>query len=128
MERSSGLRFLADENIAASAIDSLRGLGIDVVTVDDRRLRGFPDRRLLDAATAEHRVILTQGTDFGTSAGRFRRKRPAPARHQRRPLVLDRPAPALGAVVRRPHLHPALRASRRKRPRCFTTTSLPQGS
>ncbi len=68
MERSSGLRFLADENIAASAIDSLRSLGGDVVTVDDRRLQGFPDHRLLDAATAEHRAILTQDTDFGTLA------------------------------------------------------------
>ena len=28
MERSSGLRFLADENIAASAIDSLHSLGV----------------------------------------------------------------------------------------------------
>ena len=68
MARSSGLRFLADENIAASAIDSLRSVGVDVVTVDDRRLRGFPDHRLLDAATAEHRAILTQDTDFGTLA------------------------------------------------------------
>jgi predicted nuclease of predicted toxin-antitoxin system len=56
---------LADENIAADVVASLRVRGSDVRSVDEEGLIGHGDGELLQCATALHRVIVTHDLAFG---------------------------------------------------------------
>ncbi|MXY80058.1 MAG: hypothetical protein F4Y94_10335 [Chloroflexi bacterium] len=68
------MRFLADENLARSAVDALRSLGHDVAWVRSDS-PGVSDEQILERAAAESRVLVTADKDFGELA--FRRAAPA---------------------------------------------------
>lgn len=58
------MRFKGDENIPLQAIQLLADHGHDVTTVADERLKGGSDTRVLAAATAEQRMVLTTDRGF----------------------------------------------------------------
>jgi predicted nuclease of predicted toxin-antitoxin system len=57
-------RFKLDENLPRDAVTLLRAAGNDVHTVDDERLAGGPDARILDACVQEGRILVTLDLDF----------------------------------------------------------------
>lgn len=59
------MKFLVDENIAASAVRLLRSLGHDVKVVQQAGLAGAEDAVLIHLALNEGRVIVTHDKDFG---------------------------------------------------------------
>jgi predicted nuclease of predicted toxin-antitoxin system len=63
------MRFLADENFPAAAVEALRLQGHDVkwIRVD---APGSTDTQILEQATAEARILLTFDKDFGELAFR----------------------------------------------------------
>jgi len=54
-------RLLADENFPAPAVQALRQLGYDVITLQERgnANQQFPDNDVLELATIEKRTVLT---------------------------------------------------------------------
>ncbi len=58
------IRFLADENIANSVIDSLRKLGFDVKDLKEENLHGLKDSEVLEVAIKENRIIIAHDKDF----------------------------------------------------------------
>lgn len=74
------MKFKLDENLGQAVADALRTAEHDVATVAEERLQGAPDRRVLDAARAESRCLVTLDLEFGN------------------PLVFD-PATYSGIVV-----------------------------
>ena len=68
------MRFLANENIAPTAIRHLRELGHDVLSVKES-MRGMGDGAVLACAVAESRILVTFDKDFGELA--FRAHLPA---------------------------------------------------
>ncbi len=59
------MKLKLDENLPASAAESLRTLGHDVDTVADEGLAGGEDRLVLTAATGEARLLLTLDRGLG---------------------------------------------------------------
>jgi predicted nuclease of predicted toxin-antitoxin system len=53
------VRFKIDENLPGDLLVDLRVAGHDADSVVDENLGGAPDPDVLEAATAEHRVLLT---------------------------------------------------------------------
>ena len=74
------MKFKLDENLGQAVANLLRAADHEVATVAEERLQGAPDRRVLDAAQAESRCLVTLDLEFGN------------------PLVFD-PATYLGIVV-----------------------------
>jgi predicted nuclease of predicted toxin-antitoxin system len=64
------MRWIVDENVAATVIRSLRERGHDVLSVKET-LRGAADPEILARARAEDRVVVTHDKDFGELAFRF---------------------------------------------------------
>ncbi|KKM08675.1 hypothetical protein SY88_22890 [Clostridiales bacterium PH28_bin88] len=58
------MRFLADENIPASTVATLRSLGHDVSYVVESDLRGQNDNHLFKVAVKERRNFITKDLDF----------------------------------------------------------------
>ena len=58
------LRFLSDENIAASLVKSLRNKGYEVFDVKEEELFGMDDIEMFKKANEEERIILTHDKDF----------------------------------------------------------------
>lgn len=58
------LRFLADESCDFAVVSSLRSAGYDVVAVAEYMQRSV-DRELIEQASAEQRILLTEDKDFG---------------------------------------------------------------
>lgn len=58
------MRFLADENIAPSVSRALRDAGHDVIEVR-RNYPSVPDRKVIEIAKQEGRIIVTHDVDFG---------------------------------------------------------------
>jgi predicted nuclease of predicted toxin-antitoxin system len=67
------VRFLLDEHISPLVTARLRALGRDAVAVTERDgLRGSSDGRILEAAVAEDRVLVTSDLrDFGSLGARM---------------------------------------------------------
>lgn len=64
------IQFLLDEHYPGWLTDDLTADGIDTVALTTHRpeLRGADDRRVLEAAVAEHRVVVTEDvTTFSTA-------------------------------------------------------------
>lgn len=59
------MRIKLDENLPSSLVDLLSGHGHDVHTVADEALTGAADHDLLEAVSAEDRMILTLDRGFG---------------------------------------------------------------
>lgn len=55
------IRFICDANFDHGIVHSLRRLDprIDIKTADDAGLRGMPDPKVLEVASAEGRILLT---------------------------------------------------------------------
>jgi predicted nuclease of predicted toxin-antitoxin system len=58
------LRFLADESCDFSVVRSLRDAGYDVLAVAEYMQRSV-DRELIEQATAQQRILITEDKDFG---------------------------------------------------------------
>lgn len=63
------MRFLTNENVAASVVARLREAGHDVLSAKES-MRGRPDRDILATAVAETRILVTFDKDFGELAFR----------------------------------------------------------
>ena len=61
------MRFLADESVERPVVIRLRDAGYDVSYVSEAH-PGAPDDIVLDQATRELRILLTNDKDFGTLA------------------------------------------------------------
>jgi predicted nuclease of predicted toxin-antitoxin system len=59
------MRFLLDENVDARLVRHLRVAGHDVVSVLDAPGAGSSDTEVLEAASADRRVLVTNDTGFG---------------------------------------------------------------
>jgi predicted nuclease of predicted toxin-antitoxin system len=58
------LRFLADESCDFAAVRALRGEGFDVLSVAEVD-PGSDDERVIELATRDNRILLTEDKDFG---------------------------------------------------------------
>jgi predicted nuclease of predicted toxin-antitoxin system len=58
------VRFLADESCDGRVVRALRAAGHDV-RLAAQDLRGQADERILRAALADHRLLITEDVDFG---------------------------------------------------------------
>ncbi len=58
------MRFLADENCDFAVVRALRTDGHDVLPVSEFQQRSV-DRKLMELAVAEDRILLTEDKDFG---------------------------------------------------------------
>ncbi len=59
------MRFLVDECVSLLVVERLVAAGHDAVHVHSAGLTSQPDPVVLDAAAADHRVLVTVDTDFG---------------------------------------------------------------
>lgn len=62
------LALYMDENVARQITDGLRLRGVDVLTVQEDDLSGYPDTILLDRATNLQRVMFSQDRDLPNEA------------------------------------------------------------
>ncbi len=60
------LTFLTDENIDREVVDFLRAKGFDVFDVKEQGLFGWSDRKILQLAWDQKRIVVSQDSDFGT--------------------------------------------------------------
>jgi len=60
----SGLRFLADESCDFAVVRALRAEGYDVFAVSEVAPRS-DDREVIEQASRERRILLTEDKDFG---------------------------------------------------------------
>lgn len=108
------MRLLLDEHIAPAVAEALRRGGHDVIAVAGRTdLRGLSDREILQAASAQRRVLVTHDVrDFSVLGS----ARVAPTRHHQGVVLVPRSAfprsaEAIGRLVRALELllaqHPA---------------------
>lgn len=58
------LKFLTDENIARSVFNALRDKGFDVFDIKEERLYGINDKKILNLACRQNRIIVTHDKDF----------------------------------------------------------------
>ncbi len=58
------MKFYLDEHIPKAVAEGLRRRGIDVLTVQEARRVGDPDRKLLAFAGLKHRILVTFDDDF----------------------------------------------------------------
>ena len=70
------MRFLANENIPLQVVRALTAEGFDVTSAT-LVCQGAPDRRVLELATTQNRIVLTFDKDYGYLV--FRKRQPAPA-------------------------------------------------
>ena len=59
------MKFLTDENIASSVLKSLRNENFDVKDIKEEGLYGISDRKIIDIAFKEERIIITHDKSFG---------------------------------------------------------------
>jgi len=60
------LKYLTDENIDIELLEFLREQGFDVFDIKEARLFRLSDRKILEMAYQEQRVVISQDSDFGT--------------------------------------------------------------
>ncbi len=58
------MKFLADEHISPKSVSFPRGLGFEVVHVRAIGLKGGSDEEIMEYATRDDRVLLTNDRDF----------------------------------------------------------------
>lgn len=71
----TGLRLLADENVAAPLVRALRDAGMDVIYIAESA-SGITDDEVLEMARHEGRLLLTEDKDFGELVFRMKRDLP----------------------------------------------------
>lgn len=67
------MRYLANENIPLNALNTLKNIGIDIISIKDF-LPGAKDEEVLNFALKEDRIIITFDKDFGELIFRRRYK------------------------------------------------------
>lgn len=58
------MKFLTDENIAASVIQALKKEGFDIKDIKEQSLQGTTDKKIIQLADKENRIIITHDKDF----------------------------------------------------------------
>lgn len=58
------MKFLADEHIDTHAVDALKEMGTDIVSVQGLDKRSQSDEELLTFANQDERVVITRDEDF----------------------------------------------------------------
>lgn len=58
------MKFKIDENLPFELADELRAIGYDADTVSEERLSGAPDPKIIAAAQAAGRILLTMDKGF----------------------------------------------------------------
>ncbi len=58
------MKFLADEHVDVQAVEALKQINIDIVSVQELGMRGQSDEKLLSYAHENKRIIVTRDTDF----------------------------------------------------------------
>ena len=58
------MHFLADENVSRLVIERLRADGLEVASVSETH-SGVPDKSVLETASVEGRILITEDRDFG---------------------------------------------------------------
>ena len=89
------MRFLADESCDFAVVRALRAAGHDVLAVAEAE-RGADDRRVIELARSDSRLLLTEDRDFGQlvfaaakmSSGVLFVRYPALARGELTPAIL----------------------------------------
>ena len=71
------MKFLVDEAMSWRVAQALATAGHDVVHVRDLGLEAADDSTILDRASNEERVVVTQDTDFGTLLAASVQKQPS---------------------------------------------------
>jgi predicted nuclease of predicted toxin-antitoxin system len=59
------MKFLADENVEWTVVETIRSFGYDVLAAH-HDLTGTTDEKLLEIALRDDRILVTNDTDFGT--------------------------------------------------------------
>src|SRR3989344_4719526 len=58
------MKFLADENIDLSVVNGIKGIGIDIDSIDLLGKKGLDDKDILNFAKESNMVIITRDSDF----------------------------------------------------------------
>jgi len=58
------MKFLTDENIAVSVMRDIRNEGFDVKDIKEERLHSSSDRKIMQIAFEEDRIIITHDKNF----------------------------------------------------------------
>ncbi|MBI2452495.1 DUF5615 family PIN-like protein [Candidatus Pacearchaeota archaeon] len=58
------MKFITDENIAASVAHKIRKQGFDVKDIKEEKLYGISDKKIIDVAVKENRIIITRDKNF----------------------------------------------------------------
>lgn len=58
------MKFIADENLGIKVPDYLKNLGFEIVSVT-QIARGDPDKKILEMANKQGRILITLDKDFG---------------------------------------------------------------
>lgn len=58
------MKFLTDENIASLVVSMIRKRGFNVKDIKEERLYGFDDKKIIELANKEKRIIITYDKDF----------------------------------------------------------------
>ena len=58
------MKFITDENLGIKVPDYLKDLGFDIVSVA-QIARGDPDKKVLEIANKQGRILITLDKDFG---------------------------------------------------------------
>lgn len=58
------MKFLSDENVPRSIVIFIRKKGYDVKDIQEEKLRGLEDEKVIELAQKEHRIIITYDKDF----------------------------------------------------------------
>lgn len=66
------MKLLVDANLSSRVATRLRDAGHDAVHVRDLGLATADDEEILNAAAADHRVVVSEDTDFGALLARSR--------------------------------------------------------
>lgn len=69
-------KFYADEHVPAAVSQALKRRGIDILTVQEAKLRGRSDKEQLQYASVQQRIIITHDSDFLILARKEKIKHP----------------------------------------------------
>ena len=58
------MKFLTDENIASFVVNNIRKKGFDIKDIKEEQFYGFDDKKILELANNENRIIITHDKDF----------------------------------------------------------------
>jgi predicted nuclease of predicted toxin-antitoxin system len=93
------VKILADEDVDQHIIEILRRQGFQVTSVRES-LRGSPDLTVLDRATAEAALLLTEDSDFGEWVFAHKKKAVGVIYLRYKPSEVDKLTASLSAFLK----------------------------